>query len=250
MNDPISVQLKTIVERAVRPVVAGQDRKRAMREELLAHVTEVFAEECAQGLDDAEALERARQRFGDPRSLTAELQRGVSRLGRVLGACQRANSAYWDPLDSWPRAAFKQGVMLLAMTVLIYVLILGVEASKGRLADPSLALAIALGTSLLTGAFVIAITLTLTPIGARLFDGDKRSWPAICVFVAASLAALPAMAFAVYWLMTGDVAASVEHLRFACYFAPLAPVVMYLAARQAYAEICYAREWASLDVDA
>jgi len=50
--------LKTIVERAVRPVRASASRKRRMREELLTHVVGVFEEERAQ-LTPASALSRS-----------------------------------------------------------------------------------------------------------------------------------------------------------------------------------------------
>ena len=45
MNESTLTQLKIFVERVVRPVRASIRRKRKMREELLAHVTSVFAEE-------------------------------------------------------------------------------------------------------------------------------------------------------------------------------------------------------------
>ncbi|MDG3006635.1 hypothetical protein [Paludisphaera mucosa] len=77
MNDATSSRLKIIVERAVRPVRASASRKRAMREELFAHVVGVFEEESARLGDDQAALARTALRFGDPDDVTAQLQESV-----------------------------------------------------------------------------------------------------------------------------------------------------------------------------
>ena len=74
MHETASTQLKIIIECAVRPVRASTSRKRKMREELLAHVTGVFEEEMARLGDERAALERTRQRFGDPAEVTSQLQ--------------------------------------------------------------------------------------------------------------------------------------------------------------------------------
>ena len=49
MNESTLIQLKIMVERAVRPVRASISHKRKMREELLAHVSDVFEEEARLG---------------------------------------------------------------------------------------------------------------------------------------------------------------------------------------------------------
>jgi hypothetical protein len=77
MNESTLIQLKIIVERAVRPVRASASRKRKMREELLAHVSGVFEEELAQVGDDRAALERTALRFGNPAEVTGQLQESV-----------------------------------------------------------------------------------------------------------------------------------------------------------------------------
>src|SRR5262249_37101154 len=78
MNDTTLTQLKIIVERAVRPVRASTFRKRKMREELLAHVSDVFEEESKLG-DGRAALARTQERFGQPAELTGQLQASVPR---------------------------------------------------------------------------------------------------------------------------------------------------------------------------
>ena len=77
MNESTLTQLKIIVERAVRPVRASTPRKRRMREELLAHVSGVFAEESAKLGNDRAALERTALRFGSPAEVTSQLQESV-----------------------------------------------------------------------------------------------------------------------------------------------------------------------------
>jgi len=77
MNESTPIQLKMIVERAVRPVRASTSRRRKMREEFLAHVTAVFAEESAKSGDERAALEQTEQRFGKPAQLANELQEAV-----------------------------------------------------------------------------------------------------------------------------------------------------------------------------
>ena len=53
-------ELMVLVERAVRPVPVGPRQKLRMREELLAHLTEVYEEERARLGDDRVALARRR----------------------------------------------------------------------------------------------------------------------------------------------------------------------------------------------
>jgi hypothetical protein len=74
--------LKVRVERSVRPVRASLSRKMRMREELLAHLTEIYEDELQNRSDEQAAVEAAFDRFGDPGELTAELQASVSWIER------------------------------------------------------------------------------------------------------------------------------------------------------------------------
>jgi hypothetical protein len=53
-----------------------------MRQELLAHLTNLVEEEKARGSDEQEALARALRRFGDPADLSRDLQASVPRPER------------------------------------------------------------------------------------------------------------------------------------------------------------------------
>jgi hypothetical protein len=107
MNDTSLTQLKVIVERAVRPVRASFARKQKMREELLAHVADVFTEEAAR-LGDEGALERTAQRFGDPAELTGQLQKSVP----FSDALERFAEWLWfRPGESTLRRALRHGLL-------------------------------------------------------------------------------------------------------------------------------------------
>ncbi len=248
-SDDVIIALKTIVERVVRPVVTGRERKRAMREELLAHVTDVFDLERANVSSDAAALARTRDRLGDAGPLTADLQRAVSRWGRVQGTLQRANWGFWTPAQSTARFACKQGGILVVLSCLLFALMLTIEQLKG-LGDSGFALRATLIYSALTAIFMTTFTLVDTRIGTALFGrSSERSWPLLVGFVLLAVAALPALAFFVYWTATGDVSASLGHLRFACYFAPIGPFMFYAAGKITYDEMMYEREWAGIELD-
>lgn len=100
MTESNLVQLKIIVERAVRPVRASTSRKRKMREELLAHVSGVFEEESAKLGGDHAALERTALRFGSPTEVTSQLQESVptsDAISRFLEG-PPGESMYWGIL--------------------------------------------------------------------------------------------------------------------------------------------------------
>lgn len=81
--------LMKIVERAVRPVRASSGRKLKMREELLAHLTEIHEQERTQLRDRVQATQAAARRFGDPTDLALELQSAVPWWERVEARMER-----------------------------------------------------------------------------------------------------------------------------------------------------------------
>jgi len=80
--------LRKQVERAVRPVHATQQRKLRIREELLAHLIQVFMEEQTRLRDETAALAATSERFGNPVDLTAELNRSVRAWQRFAAASE------------------------------------------------------------------------------------------------------------------------------------------------------------------
>ncbi len=78
--------LRIHVERIVRPIRGSVPRKNKMREELLAHLTAAYDDERPNANTEKDAIERAKQRLGDPQALRAELQSAVpwyERLGHT-----------------------------------------------------------------------------------------------------------------------------------------------------------------------
>jgi hypothetical protein len=82
-------QLMIAVERAVRPVQAPNSRKLRMRQELLAHLEDIHAEEADRGGDEETILRRSLARFGDAEALTAELQQSVPKAELYEGWLNR-----------------------------------------------------------------------------------------------------------------------------------------------------------------
>src|SRR5438128_1218964 len=122
MNEFTLIQLKIIVERVVRPVRASMRRKRKMREELLAHVTSVFAEESAALGEEQAALERTALRFGKPVQLTSELQQSIpasDRIRRFLDG---------QPGESNLHAAVRLAALTTTLALVIFVAILCADA--------------------------------------------------------------------------------------------------------------------------
>lgn len=77
------IELKKHVEQIVRPIRASNWRKNRMREELLSHLTAVYEQEYSSHNNDPRAaITAARERFGNPATLTRELQATVPVLER------------------------------------------------------------------------------------------------------------------------------------------------------------------------
>lgn len=74
----MQTRLMIEVERAVRPVRAPVSTKMRMREELLAHLMDIHADEASGGGDTEAVLRRTLARFGTPEMLTEELQRSLN----------------------------------------------------------------------------------------------------------------------------------------------------------------------------
>ena len=247
MNDSTLKNLKIVVERAVRPVRATIARKRRMREELLAHLTSIFDEENEKLGDEQAALDRARQRFGDPSDLSGQLQQTVPRWDRFCAILEQFDL---QPGESLLHFAGKQLlVMFVAYVVMTVIVAIPSLIVRGRQAELPVVLHIVSVAMLFTTAVTVLFLFLPHRIGRYLYGSDsERSMRKAAWYGLASLAFLPAMAFGTYWAATGDLAASLAHLRFACLFAPAAPVVLVMIARRMFEEIRYKEEWASLEL--
>lgn len=119
----IDLALRKQVERAVRRVRAGRDRKLAMREELFSHLTAIYGEELQRQQDEQAALAAALSRFGIPADLTAELNTSVGfreRFAHSEDLFARCFSPHRD--EPLLRFAFR---IFLAWALLTSLVILG-----------------------------------------------------------------------------------------------------------------------------
>lgn len=118
---PQTLPLMQHVESIVRPLRATQRRKLRMRRELLAHLQSALAEESPHHPTESAALDAAKSRLGTPADLTAQLQRSVPFLERLLLAHFPAPRALtrWEALTAkkWAPFSASQQILITLATV-------------------------------------------------------------------------------------------------------------------------------------
>jgi hypothetical protein len=237
--------LKTIVERAVRPVQATSSRKRKMREELLAHVTDVFDEEFASSHDEAIAMEKSAERFGNPAEVARQLQQSVSPWHRAY--------TWFDELMK-PVPGDRPVVAALRASRNLTTIMVGTM---------SLAMVLALGWTNFTEKLVLLSFLAPYAIVSALLSFSylllgiliRRDWFAAArpsrLWLAIYLAASPVPALLVPFVcafFVGHMLDVPPHLESVVPFLPLVPAALYFATRQYHEDCEYAREWKSLQL--
>jgi hypothetical protein len=191
MNESTLTQLKIIVERAVRPVRASLNRKRAMREELLAHVCSVFEQELARLADGPGALARTQERFGQAAELTEQLQTSVATSDWL----DRFVEYFVDPRlgESTLVRAVRNSLITLVLwtSALLPALI-----SQGRLEEWPIipaAAGLAFGFSFMNSWMRNA-----------LYGPSGRSWLRAFLVSCASALLIPVMTFGLCMIYTGE----------------------------------------------
>jgi len=167
MNEFTLIQLKIIVERAVRPVRTSTSKKRKMREELLAHVVGVFDEESAKLGDDRAALEQTALRFGNPAEVTSQLQEAVP-----ASDCIRR---FWEgpPAEPALRAALRIAWVTGAFALVVFV---GALCAGGWVsAWPREALLLGLDAVLALPAYLFGLTILTDWMEKALQGPAERS---------------------------------------------------------------------------
>ena len=168
---PIDLAMRKHVERAVRPVRAGKAKKLTMREELLGHLTAIYIEELEQRADQQAAFQAATGRFGDPGTLTAELNASVGWMERI---------EYWESVidqqvhswfdyrrdESWLHFALRWATFFGLFNAFVGVLLLSVATAQSRIGDAS-------GFSVL-GKVLLLLTVT-QPAGLAGLRGVYRA---------------------------------------------------------------------------
>ncbi len=245
MTPETQTTLKTIVERAVRPVHATVERKRRMREELLAHVTEVFDEEHARTRDEAAAAEATSRRFGDATQIANELQRSVSAFDRIFSAFERIVLA--RPGEGNVQRALRWGLFVMAV-IGVESLVLLLPAGllmKGSQDLGFLSLVIA---ALVFGSAIMVFEFVLLGSwlrGVMFIEGQRSAFKAFLVLVAALV--LPGLTvLSELLLLSRDLSWSIGLMKQVAVFIPFCVAVVFLVARKFDEERPHLDEWASL----
>jgi hypothetical protein len=218
-----------------------------MREELLSHVTAVFEMELATHSDEALAFARTAERFGDPQTLTRQLQESLPRWQVVWGYVEKWFG--YAPIDFRPRVAARYAVRASAMTAIVMLLILAglkIVAPNPDHARPSLAFepyAFVAATSLFGFGYLF---LGLWMHGAL----TSRHWlQAVGIAVLAGML-VPVITFVLQMFITNSphqsLLAAVDLLAMSMLLTPLAVLGMAWKFAQ---ELRGWRQWATLAID-
>jgi uncharacterized membrane protein YidH (DUF202 family) len=99
MSDEPLRHFQEQVAQIVGPIVASMRRKRQMREEMIAHLWQVYQEELTDSSNAHLAMVVVAQRFGDTEELRNQLQESIPWIERVLvtffGRKENPMSRFW-----------------------------------------------------------------------------------------------------------------------------------------------------------
>jgi hypothetical protein len=243
MNESTMTQLRILVERAVRPVRAAFTRKRKMREELLAHVSDVFEEESANVGEERIAVEQTAQRFGNAADLTKQLQAAVpagDSIDRWLAG---------HPEEATLRAATRLAAWILALSVIVFT---AATVLSGLITVwPKEAILFTASSILLLPVYVFGLTFATEWIRQALYEPARRSRFQATLLMVGWFAFNVALFQTLTWLSGTQPAAgdSTTRICLTLWLAVLVPWMPCILARVANARIRYHREWASLQID-
>ena len=241
MNEAILMQLKIVVERAVRPVRASTARKRKMREELLAHVVGVFEEENKLGGEQA-ALARTRERFGQAAELTGQLQASVPRIEENLAGYGSGESAL--------RLAALLAALAGALSLVLLGIAILIQVLRGQGSEWLTVVRVPSLLGPLWAAFFLFCGILLAHAMRQALLGPAgRSWLRAGLVAVAAWILVPVMSFAVCLAVMGDIQRSLWEVVPLLPHGVLLPVVLVAVAYLVDSECRHDREWARLDID-
>jgi ATP-dependent Clp protease ATP-binding subunit ClpC len=248
MKDETLIELRGVVERAVRPVRASVARKRKIREELLAHLISIFDEEFARHGDERGAADRAKRRFGDATELSAQIDNAIPRHDRfgawmeriVLFRKGESPFAHGRRIACWAFGYF--AVMNLPLPPLLWLQ--GREAEIGRLELTFFTVGACLGS--------LSLVMTILGHGIRraLFPaaGVRSYWRgAACLL--GSVVAIPVCGFLVFLAATSDPLQAYAFCRSLWWSVVAAPLlltaVVWLCVKEGKADV----DWTGLAIE-
>lgn len=258
--DSMIPSLMIHVEKAVRPIRAEESVKCRMREDLYAHLVQIYEDELHRQGDESQAVASACRRLGEPAQLTRELSGALTRAERFQGFISgRIRRRRHEPL--W-RHAFRMAVqmvvwfvLLSATTIPVVTFLAGfVRESPHPLDETAVSILIRLliGLGIWFG-FIVGAMVMLSTLMCRQFEGTTRfrprSWSrAVSLTVLAFFAVLFAI-FCLNYSVSGDL---IDALNFIPQWWCLAgltaagfPWLCYLAAK----EKDRSQPWTALQID-
>jgi hypothetical protein len=247
MNESTLTRLKTIVERAVRPVRASSSRKRKMREELLAHVVSVFEEEARLG-DEQAALARTQERFGQPAELAGQLQASVPRIDGV----NRLAEDLFGSVSGEPALRVAAGLAALAGAsgIVLLGIAIPIQVLRGQGDEWLTVTRVPSLLAPLWAAFMVFCgTLLTLAMRQALLGPAGRSWPRALLVAAAAWLIVPVTTFAFCLAVMADIQRSLWDVVPLLLQGVLAPVVLVGAVYLVGPQRRHDREWESLQID-
>lgn len=246
MNEAALRELKIVVERAMRPIRASMARKRKIREELLTHLVSIFEEEAERFGDEQAALAEAKQRFGDPRELSGQLQQTVPAGSRCRFLLEKFRL---EPGESLLHFAGKNLLVTFVGYLLVIPPVLARLAIAWRVSEVSTLVQILVVIGIASAAASFGFAVLVDRLARTVYGkSSERSLRKAGLYCLASLATLPLLTFFIYWSLPLDGPIRFFYLQLSCLLAPAVPVLFLLLGRQQAEESRHEDEWANLDI--
>lgn len=246
IDSAVELRFKVAVERSVRPLTATFARKRMLREELLAHLHNVYCDVLADSSSPEEACQRALARFGNPRGLASELQASVPRLDRLFSQVQ------WTlrPVDMTPWGMLR---WMLVFTIGFNAILLGMLGVLRWLDIGRAKSSPFLGLSVMAASCIV-VFYPFQLIAMRLGELSlerRLAWNRESLgFLLAASVCFPIWLTLVYWGLAGELAIPWRALGPA-YVASfvLGPILAIVQGRRFVEDRQYIQQWASLAIE-
>ncbi|MGC1275715.1 MAG: hypothetical protein WBC44_18555 [Planctomycetaceae bacterium] len=251
MSESTLTNLKVIVERAVRPVAGTLPRKKRMREELLAHVTEVFEQERERLGDEAAALAVTEQRFGDPGEVASQLESTVPAYDRLLYLAERLT-------QERPGEPPRRHAARCALFITIWIAVASAAAmfAVGWIAAETYRLSSMIGLWLLIVvlSWLVAYIFTLLTHAMQraLFGKERRSLARAAGIGGLACLVAAVATFTLHQTVLTNAVTAAEQVRRLAVETPAFLLIPLIVAGIAYLleqERRYSREWSELTID-